>query len=295
MNLFSPAKGGPDRLRVLLLGLILVGFTVPIFGQAHQRLEREPFYRSYEKHTVDPNDRIAHAPVTLDAMMREAFFYRGREEALQPLVDVLNTYLDSLNWSAAIDLSDMPVKGQPYLFVGSSEAETAPDGAELLRVESEKYPPMMIYADKPSRDWRRALSAELASADVDYVLLVWIGFTEYPKADRGFFGKKVVLGTDHEHQIRFLSAEDEPVGVLQISGMLFDRDGKLLRAGAEGIIHEDTPFWAQSFGIEKTIDDRAVQQLLRNERRQDLAGRPLAWKVAAYHLMEQLMQRPRAY
>lgn len=74
--------------------------------------------------------------------------------------------------------------------------------------------------------------------------MLWIklGFSEYPKAAKGVFGKKVVLGTGYEEGIKFLSAEDKPVEVLQVTGMLLNREGNIIRSGAEGIVAKDTPF-----------------------------------------------------
>jgi hypothetical protein len=107
------------------------------------------------------------------------------------------------------------------------------------------------------------------------------------------FKKKVVLGTGYEPEIRFLSAEDKPVEVLQLTAMLFNSKGEVVRAGSEAFLHEDTPFWAQAAGISKSIDNRKIQQALINHRREDLPGNPLAWKTGLQTLLEQTLQRPK--
>jgi len=125
-----------------------------------------------------------------------------------------------------------------------------------------------------------------------YALWLTVGFAEYPKADKGMFGKKVVLGTNYERPIRFLSAEDKPVEVLQISGILLDMDGKILRAGAEGLFHEDTPFWVQVLELKTEMRDETVSSILFEQRREELQGQPLVWKVALHNLLANLLQKP---
>lgn len=271
-------------LAVMSFPLII---TTSLYGQQLDYLSKAPFYKNYKKHSLQ-NVKSACLPIAIDEKVFEEFFYKGRERALQPLVEVMNNYLDSLDRLRHLPADSLPKKGSPYLFVGSSEGETAPPGSEMMREEHHKFPPMIIALKKPSKDWKTQLEQQLAQNGSEYLLAIWIGFTEYPKANKGLFKKKVVLGTNYEPEIRFLSAEDKPVEVLQLTGMLLNRNGEILRAGAEGIIHEDTPFWAQIFDITKSVDDKAIQELISNYRREDLPGRPLAWKASLNMLIDQL-------
>lgn len=268
-------------------GCLLLILLTPLFGQRLDYLPKGSLYKNYGKQSPQ-NIQAAHLPVAIDEQVSEEFFYQGREKALQPLVEVMNRYLDSLGHSATLEAAAFPGKGSPYVFVGSSEAETAPPGSEMMREEHHDFPPMVIYVRKPSKEWKGQLQQQLPQHNAEYLLAIWVGFVEYPKARKGLFKKKVVLGTDHEPEIRFLSAEDKPVEVLQVSGMLLNREGEILRAGAEGIYHEDTPFWAQIFDIEKSVDDAALQNLIADVRREDLPGRPPAWQAALDMLMAQL-------
>ncbi|MDZ7695166.1 MAG: hypothetical protein U5K69_29290 [Balneolaceae bacterium] len=74
--------------------------------------------------------------------------------------------------------------------------------------------------------------------------------------------------------------------------MLLDNTGEVLRVGAEAFLHEDTPFWAQVMGVNKSIDNQSIRKAIVNHRREDLPGRPLAWKVGLNTLMQQITQRP---
>lgn len=280
------------KLSTLTFIILLVTILFePVIAQNAYELKKDKFYHTFNKKTkLIDTDRLTHAPLLFDKDMSEEFFYQGREIVLQPLMDVMNQYLDSLAWSQPMAFS-IPQEGLPWLFVGSSEAETAPAVTMMMRDDHDEYPPMALYMEKPSKEWKQSFAQMMTEQEADYALLFWIGLTEYPKADKGMFKKKVILGTNYEHEIRFLSAVDKPVEVLQLTGVLMDKDGNVMRAGAEGFLHEDSPFWVQVLDAGTTIDDNAIQKLFTEERREDLPGRPLAWKVAVDNLVSQLTNR----
>jgi len=97
-----------------------------------------------------------------------------------------------------------------------------------------------------------------------------------------------VLGTGNEEPIKFLTAEDKLLEVLQLTGALVDAQGRVLRAGAEGILARDTPFAARVVEVEKAIDDRTLEKVITSERRDDLPGSPAEWEVALENLRAQL-------
>lgn len=284
-----------NRLKQTLLQtvfyLLFIGIYTNGFAQNAYELKKDHFYKTFKKGEPKSWTSIVHAPVMLDEKMTEEFFYQGREQVLQPLMQAMDQYLDSLGWTRSF-AEALPYKGAPYLFVGSSEAESAPPVTMMMREEHDMYPPMAMYLEKASKEWRKSLTETMKQANADYTLLTWIGLTEYPKANKGVFKKKVVLGTGYEREIRFLSAVDKPVEVLQVTGILLDKEGTVIRAGAEGFLHEDSPFWVQALDAGTTVDDNAINKLHDEQRRTDLPGNPLAWQVALYNLIEQLLQRP---
>ena len=284
------------------LGIFLGAFTVLLLldisasAQRTYRLSKAPFYKTFDKKVKFTADtHTLHLPVQIDKMTIGEFFYEKQEQALQPILSTFDAYLDSLSWSTVMSMGDFPTKGAPYLFVGSSESVVAPSSAEMLREEFDKFPPMALHVDKPSKQWKETLLQKMEDSGIDHALIFWIGFNEYPKANKGVFKKKVVLGTDYEPEIRFLSAELEPVEVLQISGMLLDKEGNIIRAGSEAFLYEDSPFWVQAFGASTSIDDNTLANSITEIRREDLPGQPLAWKVAIHNLTQQLTQRPINY
>lgn len=276
-------------LHISTLGLLFIAASIDAFAQNAYELKKNHFYKTFQKGDIKQNALILHSRVMLDEQMGTEFFYQGREKALLPLTSAMDNYLDSLGWSRPLTL-ELSEKGAPYLFVGSSEAETAPPATVMMKDEYDKYPPMTLYLEKPSKEWKKAYTQFMNNTEGDYTLLIWVGLTEYPKANKGAFKKKVVLGTGYEREIRFLSAEDKPVEVLQLTGIILDKKGNIVRAGAEGFLHEDSPFWVQVMEVKTTVDDNAINKLLTEERREDLPGKPLAWMAALENLISELTQ-----
>jgi hypothetical protein len=75
------------------------------------------------------------------------------------------------------------------------------------------------------------------------------------------------------------TAEDKLLEVPQLTGVLVDTQGEVVRAGAEGILAGDTPFAAQVFDVSKVLDVRTLARVLTKGRRADLPGDPLKWQV----------------
>jgi hypothetical protein len=284
------------------LGMISLVLFVAVFagwsklnafpsGQT-DRLKGAPFYKTYNKKATVGNAATGYVAIGFDELTKSEFSYAGREKALQPLAEAMNAYLDSLGWSRRLAGDPLPEKGAPYVYVGSAEGEGAPPEAAMQRNEHDEYPPMVIHIRKPSKAWRAALGASVEANQVEYILLIKLGFSEYPKADKGMFGKKVVLGTGYEEGIKFLSAVDKPVEVLQVTGMLLDREGNIVRAGAEGIAAKDSPFWVQVLEAQQAMSNEALHKLLHEERREDLTDKPLKWQVALRNLAAQLLAQP---
>ncbi len=278
-------------LLLFLASVISAALSAFSVGQT-DRLNKAPFYKTYKKQAIAENNACLHLPIAFHETMKSEFFFNGRDHVLQPVIDAMNAFLDSLAWTRTASAIPLQEKDAPFIYVGSAIGEGAPPEAEMELMDHDKYPPMVIHMRKPSSAWQAAFREHTSSLSAEYTVYLTLGFAEYPKADKGFFGKKVVLGTGYEVPVKFLSAEDTPVEVLQLTGALLDREGNIVRAGAEGIISRDTPFWVQIFEFKKSIDDKTLGQLLYNERRTDLPGAPLTWQVSLRNLVAQLLNRP---
>lgn len=272
--------------------LIVVGWSNlnALATDRTDRLKGAPFYKTYNKKAVIAKAGVGCVAISLDAITKSEFLYVGREQALQPLVNAMTAYWDSLGMSKRLPNDLLALKGAPYVYVGSAEGEGAPPEAAMQRTEHDKFPPMVIHIQNAASGWRTALREAMQASQVEYMIWIKLGFSEYPKAGKGIFGKKVVLGTGYEENIKFLSAEDKPVEVLQVTGMVLDREGSVVRAGAEGIAAKDSPFWVQVLEAQQAMNNEALQNLLQHERREDLPDRPLKWQAALRSLATQLLK-----
>lgn len=133
----------------------------------------------------------------------------------------------------------------------------------------------------------------MAEQELEYLVVVNLAVSQYPKGRSGVFAKNVLLGTGHERPVKFVTAEDKLLQVLQVTGVIVNAEGQVVRAGAEGILARDTPFIAQVVELEKMLDDEALAAALDGERREDLPGAPLSLEVAVDNLVGQLLRDPR--
>ena len=232
-------------------------------------------------------------PVDLDRNLVDSFEYGDRADEFGPVVSAVQARLDQDQGLRALGTSTLPAAGAPRLYVGSAVGVLAPPAAEESGSPADDFPPMVLHLERPSKAWQQAATSLMASQRLDYLLVVRVGVSQYPKGRRGLFAKNVLLGTGHEQPVKFLTAEDKLLEVLQVTGMLIDARGQDVRAGTEGILARDTPILAQSFEIAKLLDDEALRAAVSSERRQDLSGAPLSLEVAVDNLVGQLLKDPR--
>ena len=280
---------GAARLALCCTALLAAGAAVATAAMGAGRTDRldgAPYYKNYRKDL--PARAVVALPVRLDPSSTEDAAHLGRPQALRLLLDELNRHLANLEWARPLDV-DLPEDGAPQVYVGSADGEHAPAAGAMEMGGPDERAPMIIHLQFPSKAWRQAAGTVLADRSAQGAVVLTLGFSEFPKSYKGTFKKRVVLGTGYETDIRFLSAELEPVHVLYLTGALVDLEGQVVRTGAEGILSEDTPFWAQSIGAQKEIDTDMVLRLLEQERREDLPGKPLKWQVAIENLLAQLL------
>jgi len=278
------------RFLILLLSLSGCATLEQYAVGRSDRLSGAPFFVDYAA-SSQPFGPVLALPISLDATTAAAYTSSGRAEALAPLLEALN---DALAGSGCCMMGTaIAAEGAPDLYVGSLEGDDAPAGTGIERMPHEIYPPMLAHLVKPRGAWLAALRQQAANHDASRVVLIHLSFTQYPKAQRGRFGKQVVLGTGYETPIRFLSAIDQPVEVIQLTGLLLDADGKVLRGGAQGMVSQDSEFLLQAADIRREIGPLAIQQLTNHERRDDLPGAPLKWQAALDQLLANLLGRQR--
>ncbi len=250
-----------------------------------ERLGPPPFVVHFEN-TPPPGNAVVLAPVALDRSTVRDVLVPSQATAFAALAAAMDARLAAMT-CCSLAVATLSDDGAPLVFVGSADGETAPPQAKQFIEEWEKYPPMVLHVEYPSEAWRARVAAQ---PPAPAFLWIRLALVDYPRADEGLLGKKVVLGEGHEAPQPFLRTELQPLQVLQVTGALLAPDGRVLAAGAEGIYAVDTPFTAQIFNLQREIDPGQLQAILAELRREDLAGQPLKWEAALDNLVLRLLQ-----
>jgi len=277
------------RVAVVALALIATGCASldELAIAQTERLEEGEFYAKMGPGLQGPVDRVVVMPAVLDPELANSLAYGRRAGEFAPIVAALNGALAEDSCCRLLTAAALP-PGAPHVYVGSADGELAPPEARDQVLPHDQFPPMVMHVRRPSAAWQQAMAGLLAREGATHAILVSLGVSQYPKGREGVFGKKVVLGTGHEEPVRFLTAEDKLLELLQLTGVLVNAQGQVVRAGAEGILARDTPFAAQVLDVEKSLDDRTLQAVLTTERRKDLPGEPMKWQAALDNLLWQL-------
>ncbi|HEX6589148.1 MAG TPA: hypothetical protein VF039_09000 [Longimicrobiales bacterium] len=202
---------------------------------------------------------------------------------LGQLLQEMNTYLDSLDVGPLLVGVSLPGRAPDVMF----RCET--DGFdECVYPEGGPDPRMRLAVARPADEWRAALTAALDQAGARHALLISIELSDYWTYQRNLRGSKEVrLGTNNHVDVPWLTSLETPVSVLQLTGAIVDRDGKAVRIAAEGLIARRTNIVVSAIGGQALISDDDVEHL-RELRRDDLPGEPLAWQVALRTLVGNL-------
>lgn len=277
---------------VLAGGLLGGCATLDAYAVAEtRRLDDAPWYVDVAQPRPAPGACAVVLPVTIDPELREAFGYGERAARLQPVVDALNARLGTRQGcvrGAGAGSGTAASAGAPRVYVGVSDGDYAPPQAADQRLETDRFAPMVLHLERPTEAWRQAAAAIAAQAGTPYAIAVHVGVSQYAKGYASTFRKEVALGTGNRPRIAFLTAEDEPVEVLHLTGVLVDATGRPVRAGAEGVLLRDTPFLAQVVDASRVLDDVTFERAVQDERRDDLPGAPLKLDVALDNLLAQL-------
>ena len=258
-------------------GWLLVG-CVSLDAQAvaeTHRLGDAPYYVEIAEPQPARGSCAIVFPVTLDPQLGQSFGYTDRADEFDPLLAALNARLEDRQGCIRAVPAAPTAARPPRVYVGSAESEYAPQDVDDQGLPGDRFAPMVLHLERPGVEWRAAAGALVEQSGVQYAVAIQLGVSEYMKGYSGAFTKEVALGTGYRQPVRFLTAEDKPVEVLHLTGVLVDANGRVVRAGAEGMVLRDTPFLAQAVGATRTFDTQELQLVLTQQRRSDLAGAPL--------------------
>ncbi len=183
----------------------------------------------------------------------------------------------------------VPARGSARLFAGVPGPW---DHMEPIADRYRQYPdrdPQLLRLHQGTSAWRAAIREQLEAAGADYLFIARINVGRYYPSQVDWKGTKVFeVGTGYRPELPWLTALDEPMELVQITGMLVDRRGRVVRAGTEGILPLRTPFAASVVGLSRTAVDADLDRALAM-RRNDLPHAPTVWQAAAHNLYAQLV------
>ena len=258
-----------------------------VVAETH-RLGEAPYYVDLARRPPPPGSCAVVLPPAIDPEFADTFGYAGRAGELEPLLSALGRRIDERQGCVRGVPEQPRAAGAPRVYVGSAESEYAPIDVGDQSVPGDRFAPMVLHLARPGAEWRREVADIVARAGVDYAIAIQVGVSQYMKGYSGVFRKEVALGTGYRQPIKFLTAEDKQVEVLHLTGVLVDATGRVVRAGAEGIVMRDTPFLAQTVDASRMFDPDELQRVLDRERRGELPGAPLKLDVALDNLLAQL-------
>lgn len=279
---------------------ILVLMLLALAGCSNMRLgsttyfDDMPYYGGKLKGSAHP---VGHFPVTFDKRMDGTFFTmdQERKELLEPVLAEMNAFLDDLDASKPLPEIIRDRNDAPDIFIGNPDMMDSPASGHISTNADEENSPreMAAYKYPPAEHWIIEMQEICAEHDARYSLYITLGFSEYFISMKNWKGSKELrMGTGYKVSVPWMSDMDTPAEVLHLTGALINREGKIVRIGAEGIIAKRTGFWTSVIGFQDMISDKMLKKLMREERRDDLPGDPLTWQVALQNLVAQLTGDP---
>jgi hypothetical protein len=285
---------------VLLTGCATTGATVGS-GVGDSMLEHPPYYAGVAANAAAPaGSRIGLLPIAYQRGASQTPDFDPGAEAGSPmraLLDEMNAFLDSLD--AGVRVTNATSAGAnrmiaPDVRFGCATESLMPDDDCRERGDSalgRQGQAMYLSIGRPSAEWKEWARDVMRADSLSRLLVITLEVGQYLPRQRGWRGtKEVELGTAHTVGLPWLTSLETPVSVLQFTGVIMDSTGRAQRIGAEGIYARRTRLGISALGAQELIGDEDIQRV-REERRTELPGQPLAWRVALMQLVEGLTGR----
>jgi hypothetical protein len=262
--------------------------------------EHPPYYAGAARAAIAADaSRLGYQPIVFQRGASQSEIFDPKSAPGTPtaaLLAEMNAYLDTLVGPAGVRVAAPAGAGAlpPDVRFGCLTDTGAPDddctvdaSSALGRGRQE----MKLAVGRPSAEWTSRTGEAMSAAGATRTLVVTLEIGQMLLRQRGVRGdKELELGTGHTARLPWLTSLETPVSVLQLTGALVDRDGKAIRIGAEAFHPKRTPFLLSGIGAQALLRDEDVNEA-RAARRDDLSGRPLAWRVALRNLVSQLTGR----
>jgi hypothetical protein len=256
-----------------------------------ETLHKEPPYYA-GRFAAGQQGSIAHLPIRYQRGGSQDASFDPRGDPGSPIASLLeemNRHLEMMAVSVRLDVPGAERQPAPDVYFGCEQNGFGDCESESEEISVRGSPWMRLAVARPSQRWVSALREPLREANADLVLVITLEVGQYWTVQKNLRGdKEVRLGTDHVVGVPWLSSLSQPGQVLQLTGVVVDREGRAIRVGAEGLFARRTSLLASGFGFTALIGDEEIARI-RRATRDDIPGRPLAWQVALENLVAGLL------
>lgn len=263
-------------LRLFVLSLLVAIPAGAAAGIQRGNFDRAPFYDGKVPGGIA---RVAHAPVGYRSDAGSLDLTPVTSPALAAMMDSLRAELDRMRPGLALTF-EAPGSGSPDISFGARRGGVGADGVPLSPTEVDPREPrrMAFDVETPGKTWRERVREAGAP---EAVLVLQLGFGDLWARQADWKGnKQIEIGTGRKVAVPWLTSLDDPVQVLQLTGALVSRDGRLLRVGAEGIAARRTGMGASVLGAQEVFSEADLAPL---------AGEA-GWREALHALVEGLLR-----
>lgn len=214
------------------------------------------------------------------------------DNGLASIAQAVDVRLGALTWVRRVDGPKLADNHWPGVMLGDEEIVTGePRQAGNRRAG--------IAVTRPSKDWTKTFQETLTQAGAGHYIVVSVGIAELYMRQDWLGRKSLPIGTGYTVPVPWMNDLESTVGVLMLSGALYDASGRVVRAGSEGVLAGKPTFWQGVLaktvtggrGRITTIGDADDPRVVLEHRRTDLPNQPLAWEVALDNLLHQLLHR----
>ena len=266
-----------------LLVLATIPFTTAQAATTRGSFDRPPYYNGKASAVRRP----AHVTVEFRSDPTSLDPTPDRSPALAALLDSLRAEIDRLGITQPLAV-DVRLQGRPDVRFGVRRGGTDPNGIPRAPSEIDPTEPrrMTFEVEGPAKMWRRDVSAAMGDS-IPVVVSVQLGFDDHWVRQKDWKGNKTIaIGTNRSVPVPWLTSLDDPVQVLQLTGAVSDRDGKVLRVGAEGLTARRTGMGASMLGAQEVLTEDDLRSVL------EPSDADPAWRTALRALISGLLASP---
>jgi hypothetical protein len=256
-------------------------------GLGAQSFRRAPYYAG----RVAASGSIAWLPITYQrgGSQPPSWDPRGGP-AMDALLAEMNAYLDSLIPGARLTIPS-PAPGTPPDVRFACAMDVAGDclsEGDEPSTPAEEARSMTLSVERATAAFTDWFATALAGTGSSHAVLITLELAPFWPRQTGLRGNKVVdLGTGYSQELPWLTALDDPIWAVELTGALLDSTGRAVRIGAEGLFARRTRFAIGAIGGQEMVTEEDIAEL-RTLRRADLPAGPLAWQVSLGELVKGL-------